>query len=851
MKKMKNLICAVCLLMVLTGTNAGAQTLTNLSVKAIGLSASVNSDDHPVSMINDNRIGAASYWSSYHGDEWLGQYEYVELRWDRHNIYKEVRAYWASDGEQILQPNDAYVALWDGHQWLKGSTLAEADAKGVSTTEVELTTNRLRVYVRSEKACGIRELKILGYLGDECQPAILQDNSTVIWEQGTTKVLSPKLVLPEGEEEEPIWNWLLPDGSTATMASVTVTEPGEYQVSYQRQCGAVTELTYLVYDPAVSYVWPKYSPTLYYDYRNEYPALDPPTRMLPENNNAQGYMADGWWAVAWGPRTNPYVTETAKTNLLNKMNEDFAFFRDEMGWPPDKRARNGYYSTVYVYGSGLRSDNADMYATGGWQGATWYNGSSWPMVNISYYPIACFDPAFTYDNNPNWKHTVTDQTYQQNACVHEGIHAIFADLEGCKNSAWYQEAGNTWLQGEAELVKSGKEPESMGWLSAGNMIAPFLPIECYSGWLLDDSFGGPSAEGVNMYNGGQQVCTWRNLLGGVQYGELFPHFVSEILGRGSIPWIWRYCTNRVLDGMADSLGDSQMRHLILEYRARQAMIDVGQWSKACQRLIDDNWLVNIQQEWSPYWKKVDVWRATPYANMYKCDEVDSAGWWRPEWRTTPGWSGANQVPLHVNGQVGNLIELHFQPKDANMVCILCYRTRQGHVYYSRPVEGEGDVVMKLQEQPANGVVIAVVCNTDYIYRGEQTRKKHFDYRLRMGRNIYQPAKAQLKWYSYKTIIRDTEFLNGIEDTQVLESARFAIKPARTLVRRGERLPIHIAAASQLQVPVRLFNTNGQMVYSQSFMRDGDYEIPFNIAPGIYVMQGVNGSETSSVKLIVK
>ena len=341
MKKMKNLICAVCLLMVLTGTNAGAQTLTNLSVKAIGLSASVNSDDHPVSLINDNRIGSASYWSSYHGDEWLGQYEYVELRWDRHNIYKEVRAYWASDDEQILQPNDAYVALWDGHQWLKGSTLAEADAKGVSTTEVELTTNRLRVYVRSEKACGIRELKILGYLGDECQPAILQDNSTVIWEQGTTKVLSPKLVLPEGEEEEPIWNWLLPDGSTATMASVTVTEPGEYQVSYQRQCGAVTELTYLVYDPAVSYVWPKYSPTLYYDYRNEYPALDPPTRMLPENNNAQGYMADGWWAVAWGPRTNPYVTETAKTNLLNKMNEDFAFFRDEMGWPPDKRARNG------------------------------------------------------------------------------------------------------------------------------------------------------------------------------------------------------------------------------------------------------------------------------------------------------------------------------------------------------------------------------------------------------------------------------------------------------------------------------------------------------------------------------
>jgi hypothetical protein len=576
--------------------------------------------------------------------------------------------------------------------------------------------------------------------------------------------------------------------------------------------------------------------------------------MLPENNNAQGYMADGWWAVAWGPKTNPHVTEVAKQGLLAKMNEDFAFFRDEMGWPPDKRARNGYYSTVYVYGSGLNSDNANMYERGGWQGATWWNGSSWPMVNISYYPIACFDPAFTNDNdNPNYNGwTVTDQTFQQNACVHEGIHAIFADLEGCKNSAWYQEAGNTWLQGEAELVKSGKTPTSIGYLSAGNMIAPFMPIECYSGWLLDDSFGGPSAEGVNMYGSSGQICTWRNMLGGVQYGELFPHFVSEILGRGSIPWIWRYCKNRVLDGMADTLGDNQMRHLIMEYRARQAMIDVGQWSTACRKLLDDNWLLKVQQEWSPYWKQVKVWEATPYANMYKCDEVDSLGWWYPEWRTTPGWSGANQIPLHVNGEAGNIISMHFKPLGDNMVCMLCYRTKRGRIYYSQPVNGEGDVIMKLKEEPANNVVIAVVCNTDYIYKGEETRKKHFDYRLKMGENMYQPAKAQLKWYDYRATIRDKEFVDGIEDvTVVVPSAKFTIIPERTVVNRGERVPLRIAAASRLQVPVRLFNQNGQIVYSQSFMRDGDYMIPADIVPGIYVLQGINGRETHSVKIMVK
>ena len=831
-----------------------AQSLTNLAVRAQRVTASFSSDEHPVALIYDNRTAASSYWSSDASEESWGEYAYVEFLWDRNNQFAEIRAYWAADDTNILLPSDAYVAWWDGREWHKGATLAQPDDKNLSTTEVDITSNRMRIYLKSGRACGIREVKIMGYLGEECKAAVLTDKSVYAWEEGKPLTLAPVLTLPDGEEEDPLWNWTLPDGSTATTPQVLATQPGIYVVSYQRQCGAVTEHIYNVFDPSVSYQWPKYSPTLYYDYRSEYPALDPPTKMLPENNNVQGYMADGWWAVAWGPKTNPHVTEVAKQGLLAKMNEDFAFFRDEMGWPPDKRARNGYYSTVYVYGSGLNSDNANMYERGGWQGATWWNGSSWPMVNISYYPIACFDPAFTNDNdNPNYNGwTVTDQTFQQNACVHEGIHAIFADLEGCKNSAWYQEAGNTWLQGEAELVKSGKTPTSMGYLSAGNMIAPFMPIECYSGWLLDDSFGGPSAEGVNMYGSSGQICTWRNMLGGVQYGELFPHFVSEILGRGSIPWIWRYCKNRVLDGMADTLGDNQMRHLIMEYRARQAMIDVGQWSTACRKLLDDNWLLKVQQEWSPYWKQVKVWEATPYANMYKCDEVDSLGWWYPEWRTTPGWSGANQIPLHVNGEAGNIISMHFKPLGDNMVCMLCYRTKRGRIYYSQPVNGEGDVIMKLKEEPANNVVIAVVCNTDYIYKGEETRKKHFDYRLKMGENMYQPAKAQLKWYDYRATIRDKEFVDGIEDvTAVAPSAKFTIIPERTVVNRGERVPLRIAAASRLQVPVRLFNQNGQMVYSQSFMRDGDYMIPADIVPGIYVLQGINGRETHSVKIMVK
>lgn len=739
------------------------QTSVNLSLKATALTSSVNNDMSQLKYLNDNRYATnAKYWSSYEEETPGGQEVYIEMHFAQQSVINEVRAYWAVDGDQVVLPTEAYLAWWDGQEWQQGSTLSTADSDLLSITPVNLSTQRIRLYIIGEQACGLRELQFWGYT-----------------------------------------------------------------------------------DPTVDYKWPAYNPKLNYDFRWEYPTLGPPTKgRLPENMNVARERHGEWWSVAVGPNANPAITDTSMVLLVKKMDEDFAFFRDEFGWPPDKRARNGYYSQIYGYGSGVGTDNEPNTATGGWQSSTWWNGSNWPMVLLSYYPIASFDPNCTYP----------DRVAQQNACVHEGIHATFADLDGCKASAWFHEGGNTWLQGEAELVKSGTTPTSMGWLSAGNMIAPFMPIECYSGWLQDDTFGGPSAEGVNMYGPNGQICTWRNLLGGVQYGELFPHFLSEIMGRGSIPWIWRYCKERVLEGMADSLGSDQMRHMILEYRVRQAMIDVGQWSNACRKLIDDNWLLSIQADWSPYWKKVDPWLATPYANMYKCDETDSTGWWRPEWRTTPGWSGANQIPLHVTGNVGDMISVHFKPLGTNMTAMLCYRTKQGRIYYSQPLDGEGDVVMQLKAVPANNVVILVVCNTDFKYEGEETRKRHFDYRLKMGDNVYQPAKAQIKWYNYRSTLRDPDFAAGIQEIENDRDnmpTRFSIRPENTIVTRGSQVALHITATTQLMVPVRLINTSGKVVYQQSLLHDGDYQIPSDIPPGLYILQALNGKLSASAKIIIK
>ena len=118
-----------------------------------------------------------------------------------------------------------------------------------------------------------------------------------------------------------------------------------------------------------------------------------------------------------------------------------------------------------------------------------------------------------------------------------------------------------------------------------------------------------------MSSNNVQICTWRNLLGGNQYGETFPHFMGEMVSQGSVAWIWRYCTNRVLEGLATTpggLGDLQTRRLIKEFRARQAMCDFGKWTTAYKALLNNNWGATIDQEWSPFWIDCPAWTARCY-----------------------------------------------------------------------------------------------------------------------------------------------------------------------------------------------------------------------------------------------
>ena len=484
--------------------------------------------------------------------------------------------------------------------------------------------------------------------------------------------------------------------------------------------------------PGEPYTWPAYNPNLNYNFKNDHPGFKPPTKVLDDTQNVAGTITSGWWCFRYGPNKNDKVTAAAWKPMLERYNKEFAYFRDEMGWPPDKRAREGYYSTIYLFGSGMSTDKAKNTDLGGWMGSVNYKGENWPMVLISYYPVYCFDPDCKNG----------DKAYQTGGSVHEGVHAILAGMPGCKNAGWFHEGGNNWLQTAANAKRTGNFSE-MGWLSSGAIIAPFMPIECYSGWLQDGSFGGPSAEGVNRFENGTQICTWRKLLGGTQYGESFPIFLGEIVSPGCVAWIWENCTGRVLEGLATAkggLGDAQTRRLIAEFRGRQVMCDFGRWSPAYKKLLGGNWGSNIGPEKEPVWIKCEPWTATCYvATTFDKSKNTLA----PEERTLPGWSGANQIPLKISNI--STVSVAFQPIGQNMSCQLVYRATDGSVVYSAPVT-TGVCSLNLRKPVKNDVVIAVVCNTDYAFKGDETRKAKFDYRLVLGKGITGTADIHKKWW---------------------------------------------------------------------------------------------------------
>lgn len=512
--------------------------------------------------------------------------------------------------------------------------------------------------------------------------------------------------------------------------------------------------------------WPGYSPTIHYDLKEDpqFKDLGMPTKNMPYNNfykskPAVEYDNGKYWSYFEGRNANSVIkgNEAAIDKMFEQLEADAAYMRDQMGWPPTTSVRDGYRDAVFLYGSGLGTDNASNTEMGGWQAGIQIGQKNYPIVLLSYYPTSCFDP----------ESTNSDKKYQTEAVTHEYIHAIFASMPGCRESAWFHEGANCWLQAtmgyQRDYPDGNYIANDMGWLTTGSVIAPFIPIECYSGWLHDGSFGGPQAQGVNN--------NFRQTIGGIQYSEMFPTFLGEIIGQGSVPWVWNNCTKNVLSGIAAEIGAGQTKRMIQEYRARIALCDMGRYSQAVFNLMNNAMGAIYGSDVEG--KYVAPWKATPYVSTSVVEDAaevealtratpeveepedvvfNEAGWLKPDALTLPGWTGANIIPIKVEG---DKLLVAFQPFGANsteenMSCLLCYRTAEGKTVYGNSFSSGSFLLDLSEDRPANDVVFAVVVNTNYNFKSNNVRKLKYDYRLKISENAHV-ANIHKPWYDWKTV----------------------------------------------------------------------------------------------------
>ena len=507
--------------------------------------------------------------------------------------------------------------------------------------------------------------------------------------------------------------------------------------------GAVLSAALGVHTYAASgdaYTWPGYRSDLDYDTKSNLGDIQPPTKFNNNCSGVTGKKAGKWWAFYWGKDRDSRITDVTIDSILKKYDTDFEYLYNEMGWAPDAQAQEGQYSAIYYYGSGTCAGGAKTDTTGGWQ--SWVAG--YTAVAASFYPLYSFNTSCPY----------RDRVAQMDAMIHEGIHSMTNGYPGAKDAHWFQEAGNTWIQQDMFSHRDGVY-SGMGFLNAATVIAPFMPIETYSGWLIDGTFGGP---GGGADGGGVTGKNQRYLLGGSQYSNIFPTFIGTWIGTGAVRWIYGNAygkTKYLLEtyGLDKGLGDAGVRRLITEFRARLAMLDMKKWSGEIKNLLNQHFGSDTYWE-QDMWdnnRKSYTWTMTPYQTV-----TESNGYLVPNQETTPGWSGSNVVPLKLQNGAKE-VTVSFYPNGANsnnknMNFLLCYRATDGTPVYSEPITGEGSVTLRLDKTPSstNGtqMVFAVIVNTDYQYTGNTgIRKLHYDYKLKLGTGISGAGAANVKYYN--------------------------------------------------------------------------------------------------------
>ena len=327
--------------------------------------------------------------------------------------------------------------------------------------------------------------------------------------------------------------------------------------------------------------------------------------------------------------------------MLDGLNEDMAYIRDVMGWPPDPMPQAGYFSSVYLYDSALCTDNAPNTEQGGWQS----NIGPYPMVLLSWVPVVNYDCG---------------------GITHEAIHAMVKGTPGGNNKAhWFNEVGTPGS-------RCSSEPGVTASMASASSTE--LPSSRRTSHSNPTAAGCSMAALVGPMRREWQTATGEGTWVGLStiYSLPLPRAL-RFAGRQRLGLVQRNPRN-ILETLASGLGEAQIRRLITEYRARQACGFRPLRDAIINTGINNTWGQTLNRECGTGTDPAN-YTSTAYAPT-----TTSGSTITPDDYTLPGWS-CDDSPLNVSG---NEVRLNFKPVGANMRMQLAYWATDGTAVYSQP-----------------------------------------------------------------------------------------------------------------------------------------------------------------------
>ncbi|WP_370479927.1 T9SS type A sorting domain-containing protein [Tamlana flava] len=158
---------------------------------------------------------------------------------------------------------------------------------------------------------------------------------------------------------------------------------------------------------------------------------------------------------------------------------------------------------------------------------------------------------------------------------------------------------------------------------------------------------------------------------------------------------------------------------------------------------------------------------------------------------------------------------------------LYYRTKAGATFYSQPVYA-GDATISFDGgAPANGLIFAVICNTDYVF-SEEARTSRFDYKLKLGTGARQAADVNLRWFNWEDTIVDPSLST---DDVFAKVSQFEIYP--NPAESSSLLNLKFRYDNQTDYDLKISNISCQAVYTK-LNCESDEQIPLsNLSEGLY------------------